>query len=188
MPLRCTGNWEVLLDTASRYCEGMPAPDLDTDMVVQLRRRERAALAAERERVAQDLHDHVIQRIFAVGLRRRLSEIAAGANSATLPVTMRVDGPVDTLVPPSIAAHVEAVVREAVSNAVRHSHGTAVGATVTVGDEVIVTVTDDGCGIGDAGRRSGLANMAARAEACSGEIVIDSTAAGTTARWRAPLP
>ncbi len=41
-----------------------------------------------------------------------------------------------------------------------------------MGDEVVLTVTDDGVGITDDGRRSGLANMAERAEAFGGSFEV----------------
>ena len=126
---------------------------------------------ADRDRIARDLHDHVIQRLFATGLqlqstlrrstdpavqrrirqaveeldetvreirtaifdlhttgdgahgglRRQLLDTAAeaAAGSGVSP-SVRMSGAVDTLVAPEIGAHAVAVVREAVSNAVRH--------------------------------------------------------------------
>ncbi|MGL1622417.1 hypothetical protein ACSTG8_23450, partial [Vibrio parahaemolyticus] len=54
------------------------------------------------------------------------------------------------------------------------------------GDRVTVVVTDDGAGIRDT-RRSGLANLAARAEARGGSLTVDTGASGTRAEWRVPL-
>lgn len=221
----------------------MVGSDSLTDMATEpaldptddLRRSERLLLAAERERIARDLHDHVIQRMFAVGLslealamrtaegevrrrleraveevddairelrssvydlrslsyagknlRRRLGDIAAAASSPSMPVTMRIDGPVDTLVSAGVAEHVEAVTREAISNAVRHSGGTEVSVRVEVGDDVTVTVTDDGHGIPADASRRGLNNLVTRAEACGGGCVVTSSGDGTVVRWSAP--
>ncbi len=201
--------------------------------------RRRYELVAERERIARDLHDHVIQRLFAVGLslqgqesrtpdpvlrdrleravqqvdeairdlrssifdlrsvtaagpknlRRRLLDIAAEVGDAGPTVAVRVDGPIDTLVPPALAEHVEAVVREAVSNAVRHSGGRTVTVTVTARDELDVRVTDDGRGIPPDVTRRGLANLADRATACDGLLTLDTgPSGGTVLRWRAPIP
>ena len=59
------------------------------------------------------------------GLRRRLLDTAAEAAAGSdLSPSVRMSGAVDTLVTPGIGAHALAVVREAVSNAVRHAGGT----------------------------------------------------------------
>lgn len=191
-----------------------------------------AELAADRERIARDLHDHVIQRLFAVGLslqgqlrdlaegavrertlraigeideaiadlrasifelrsvddsrpslRRRLSAFARRADPR---VTVRCSGPVDTVVSPELAADAEAVVREAVSNARRHSGASAVTVVVTVADRLTVTVTDDGRGIPPGAARSGLRNLAERAVSHGGSFDVDGSG-GTTLRWTVPL-
>ena len=58
-----------------------------------------------------------------------------------------------------------------------------------VGDEVLLTVTDDGVGYVDAGRRSGLRNMAERAESLGGSFAIGQVRedGGTVAVWRVPV-
>ena len=52
---------------------------------------------------------------------------------APMSPTVRIDGAVDTLVPAEVGAHAVAVVREAISNAVRHGRPTAVTLTVEAG-------------------------------------------------------
>ncbi|MFC7615698.1 GAF domain-containing protein [Actinokineospora soli] len=179
---------------------------------------------ADRDRIAHDLHDHVIQRLYASGmtlqgtlnrigspdlrerisrvveqldetvreirttifdlhtagddrprgLRRRLmdavTEIAAA--SGTTPA-VRMSGPVDTLVPPSIGDHAEAVVREAVSNAVRHASPSRIVVTVDAGQQLVVDVVDDGVGLPEHVARSGLSNLDRRARACGGRCRSD---------------
>jgi signal transduction histidine kinase len=54
-----------------------------------------------------------------------------------------------------------------------------------------VLVTDDGTGIPDGGRRSGLHNLASRAEKLGGELRIgpadpDAPAPGARLEWRVP--
>jgi len=218
------------------------------EVVGRAEQRRLAALMADRERIARDLHDQVIQRLFAVGLslqgleksiadaaareridravteideamadlrssifdlrssegdkgslKRRLTDIVAGASdAATGPrVTLRYRGPVDTVVTPELAVDVEAVVREAVSNAVRHSGASTVAVTVTASDDLKISVVDDGRGIPFGARRSGLKNLQERADACGGALVVDSierendaapgSGGGTTLRWTVPL-
>ncbi|MDD7967917.1 GAF domain-containing sensor histidine kinase [Actinomycetospora lemnae] len=202
------------------------------------RARRQLDVAADRERIAADLHDHVLQRLFALGLglqatqaRLRGQPEAAGrvneavdtidtivrdirtsifdlhavgttpglggrlraavaemsAHVETEPV-VRLSGPVDT-VPEELAVQVEAVVREGVSNAVRHGGADSVVVTVSVDDVLAVDVTDDGVGIPDTVARSGLANLTARARAFGGEASVGrrTTGTGTRLSWWAPL-
>jgi signal transduction histidine kinase len=190
---------------------------------------------SDRDRIARDLHDHVIQRLFAVGLslqgthggesadtprrisgalddlqevvqeirtaifdlhggsvtrlRQRLEE-AVVRMSADSPVraSLHVGGPL-SVVDASLTDHAEAVVRETISNVVRHAQASTVTVTVTVDDNLTITVTDDGVGIAAEITRSGLANLAARAQRCGGELqVCPGPTRGTTVTWTVPLP
>ena len=58
---------------------------------------------------------------------------------------MHYVGPL-SVVDAGLADHAEAVVREAVSNAVRHSAARTLTITVRVEDELLIEVVDDGCG------------------------------------------
>ncbi|WP_329405291.1 GAF domain-containing protein [Nocardia vinacea] len=194
---------------------------------------------SDRDRIARDLHDHVIQRLFAVGLslqstaqrarvpevksrltetiqdiqsivqdirhsifdlhspttdaptlRKRLHGIIADMiGESGLRTTVRLAGPVSVLTPP-LSEDVEAVLREAVSNAVRHASATTVSVQLRVRDDVTIEVTDDGVGVPeDFERMSGLANLATRAEQAGGSFSISKGAnGGTVLRWSAPLP
>jgi signal transduction histidine kinase len=88
-----------------------------------------------------------------------------------------------------LAQHAEAVVAEAVSNAVRHSGATRLTIEIAVADELSIDVRDNGHGIpSDNQRRSGLANMRQRAEQVGGTCRITSPAeGGTLVHWTAPL-
>ncbi len=82
------------------------------------------------------------------------------------------------------------VVNEAVSNVVRHARASHVGVHLTVFDAwVVLIVVDDGVGIGSAaGRRSGLTNLQARADARHGGFaVVDGQEGGARLRWWIPL-
>ncbi|NUR41757.1 MAG: hypothetical protein HOV73_16895, partial [Streptomyces sp.] len=91
-----------------------------------------------------------------------------------------------------------AALRETLSNAFRHAHAArmdvVVDATVTLPDGregVRLTVADDGVGIPDGGRRSGLKNLRRRAESLGGASRygpgIGEDGSGTTVVWEAPL-
>ncbi|GAA4936431.1 histidine kinase [Actinomycetospora succinea] len=202
------------------------------------RARRQLDVAADRERIAADLHDHVLQRLFALGLGlqatqarlRTHPDAASRVNEAvdqvdgivrdirtsifdlhavdgapglggrlrgavaemavhveTEPV-VRLSGPVDT-VPEALAAQVEAVVREGVSNAIRHGDAQSVIVTVSVDTVLAVGVTDDGVGIPDTVARSGLANLVARARALGGDSDVGrrSPGPGTRLTWWVPF-
>jgi signal transduction histidine kinase len=193
----------------------------------------------DRDRIARDLHDHVIQRLFAIGLslqgavpRTRVPEVKVrlteaidglqevvqeirtsifdlhGGTSTRLrqrleeairqqcgdtPIrsSLRVAGPL-SVVGSQLADHAEAVVREAVSNAVRYAGATTLEVAIGVGDDLTITVTDDGCGIGDNITPSGLTNLAERAYSLGGTFRTEAGAAGsqrpgTRLEWSAPL-
>jgi signal transduction histidine kinase len=194
---------------------------------------------ADRDRIARDLHDHVIQRLFATGLqlqstlrriedatvrervgqavgeldqtvreirtaifdlhtldegtagglRRRLLDTAAEAAAGSgLSPAVRISGPVDVLVPAEVGAHAVAVVREGVSNAVRHGHASTVTLTVEASDgHLLVDVTDDGIGIDPTCARSGLRNLEERAHKCGGTLDVRPARPGTRLVWWVPL-
>ena len=204
-------------------------------------RLRRAALLEERERIARDLHDSIIQDLFAVGLsiqsqanqidpvhdgvRRRLDEavekldetISAlrrfifdlrppvwarpGMRQQLADLVGQLSGPYDARVtldvtcPPDLLAlqlgdELLAVVKEALSNALRHSGAANIDVRVEASDHrVLVTVADDGAGFDPARARRGLglANMAGRVEAVGGSFNLD-TAPGKGTVVRASFP
>ena len=121
--------------------------------------------------------------------RIRIMELAAEA-SATLPrpVDVHFDGPIDLLMEGRLLEEATAVVRELLMNAVRHAQADVLALAVSVDERVAtVSVHDDGRGIPVNGRRSGLSNLAMRAEVLGGEMTIASKAGDTTVRWEVPL-
>lgn len=101
--------------------------------------------------------------------------------------TLSVDGP-PSLIPPRARPEVLAVLQEALSNVIRHATATAVNVTITsLGPEVRLIVTDNGRGIGELKRSSGLDNMRSRAQRLGGSCSITSNDPhGTIVDWRAP--
>lgn len=121
-------------------------------------------------------------------LRHRLIDVVAEVSGALpRPPALRFSGPVDTALSGSLADDIVGVARELLTNSVRHADADSISLDVGVdGDRVTVVVTDDGAGIRDT-RRSGLANLAARAEARGGSLTVDTGASGTRAEWRVSL-
>ena len=200
--------------------------------------QQRVMLLEDRDRIARDLHDHVIQRLFAARLGVQSVAASAGSDSGASrlntivddldetirqirttifelrgPLTpqpstvrsqvvdvidevvpmlgfspaLRFTGPVDTIVPDEVAGDLIAVVREALSNIARHAHASAAAVEVTATPaQLTVDVADNGVGIGESKRRSGLANLARRAERYGGSLTLPDHE-GTQLRWTIPL-
>ena len=204
-----------------------------------LRAQRHLAVYADRDRIAHDLHDQVIQRLFATGmalqsvtrestapivqtkLQRAVDDLdntirvirstifalqasqdappplrqqvvdtlTEATRESGLELDVHIAGPVDTLMSPDIATHTLAVLREAVSNVVRHAKATSVSVTVTVTDRLRIEVEDDGVGLDSGGRRGGLSNLADRAAQLNGELRLrqGATGGGTRLVWDVPL-
>jgi len=102
---------------------------------------------------------------------------------------VRFNGPIDTLVSEPASEHLLAVLREALSNIARHAHATSAEVDVSADATGIkLTVTDDGAGIREGGRRSGLANLRERAEQLDGTFTTAPGATGgTVLEWAVPI-
>jgi signal transduction histidine kinase len=198
--------------------------------------RGRLAVFEDRDRIGRDLHDLVIQRLFAIGLvldnasrlfdlnegaasriagavddidatikdiRRSIFELSTtesrdlraelGASVAMIAPALgftpqlRTDGPVDSVVSAELRPHLLAVVRETLSNVARHAQATSAQVLLQVGDEIVLTVSDDGRGIATGSRESGLRNMRERAESFGGTFqTLPGARGGTVVVWRVP--
>ncbi|MFF8609946.1 GAF domain-containing protein [Streptomyces sp. NPDC015346] len=213
------------------------------------RDRERLAVYEDRDRIARDLHDLVIQRLFATGmmlesaqrksvvpavrdgvgkavdeldvtiqeirtaifaLQQGPAEAPSGLrtrilreiNMAAVPLGFkpahRFLGAIDSTVGDLTGKNLIAALREALSNAFRHAEASRIEVVVDAGAElpdgtagVRLSVADDGVGIPEGGRRSGLRNLARRAESLGGSSWcgpgIGEDGGGTTVVWEAPL-
>lgn len=155
-------------------------------------RRLEAAIATLDESIAQ-----IRTIIFALtprtatdtSLRHRILDIAAECSrSLPQPVAVSFSGPVDLVVTGGVADDVVAVSRELLTNTVKHASAESVRLTVVVDDDAIqIEVDDDGRGIPDSGRRSGLANLQARAERRGGRLHIRSAPGRTSVQWNIPV-
>jgi len=101
------------------------------------------------------------------------------------------DGPVDNVSTDDLLNDVTAVLREALTNVGKHAGATTTDVLVDArGHEFRLLIRDNGRGMGDVSRASGLGNMRARAEARSGQLAVQVPAdgVGTAVEWRVPLP
>jgi signal transduction histidine kinase len=71
---------------------------------------------------------------------------------------------------------------------VRHADPTEIVITVSVSDELVIDVTDNGVGIPATVARSGLHNVASRAADAGGACAVERLpAGGTRLLWSAPV-
>jgi two-component system, NarL family, sensor histidine kinase DevS len=102
--------------------------------------------------------------------------------------SLQLDGPLDSQVPGGIREDMLHALREALSNAARHGRATRVEVTVQAGSDLRLVVHDNGTGIKETSRCSGLANLARRAEQHGGTLNVGrGESGGTELRWRVPL-
>lgn len=88
---------------------------------------------------------------------------------------------------PQNALHILRILQEALTNIVKHARARTI--TVRTGsteEQVVIEVTDDGCGFGDLREGRGIGNMRRRAHALDGDLDLSSTPSGTTVRLRIP--
>ncbi|TJZ99582.1 GAF domain-containing protein [Actinacidiphila oryziradicis] len=214
---------------------------LAMELAERRRATEQIALLEDRDRIARDLHDLAIQRLFATGmtlqsavrfvqhpeanerLLRAVDDLdetikiirstifglqshetgpavqglrvcVAGTVEEAVPVlgftpALRLEGLIDTDVPGPVREHVVAVLGEALANVARHARATAAEVSLVVRSGTLtLTVADNGVGVTEGGRRSGLRNLAERAGQLGGELTLDTPPdGGTRLVWRVPL-
>lgn len=255
LPLGGPGNIRGVLTMART--RGKPAfPTADVDVVavfgaqaavaLELASRrsdaEQLTVLEDRDRIARDLHDLVIQRLYATGMSLEgavpmttrpevtdrirhavdamddtikdirgtiyalqarsqpdaphlRSEIVSLVDEMTellgFAPALRLGSGLDSRAAAELSEQLIAVLREALSNAARHAQATRVDVTVDTDSSrrVFVLVRDNGVGMSETSRHSGLSNMAERAEKLGGTFRVSAAAGGgTEIEWRVPVP
>ncbi|MEW2582936.1 sensor histidine kinase [Streptomyces virginiae] len=216
---------------------------LALELADRRRDAEQMSMLEDHDRIARDLHDLAIQRLFATGMTlqsaqrfvehpeaserlaravddldatikiirstifglreheapargsqlrsRAVQTLDEAAASLGFAPALRMEGLIDTDVPPTVADEALAVLGEALTNVARHARATRAEVSIVAADgNLTVTVTDDGIGLPEGGRRSGLRNLAERAEKLGGQMDVGPQAEGergTRLEWRVPL-
>ena len=256
-PLGAPGNVRGVLTVGRRH-GATPFPQAQADVVASFAAQagvalelaasraeaERLSLYEDRDRIARDLHDLVIQRLYATGMSLEATMPMITRPEVASRITHAVDAMDETIkdirttifalqardapagpdlrgdivalveemtdmlgfapslrlgaglgagISPEAAEQALAALREALSNAARHAQASQVDVTADVSPDEMLTVrvTDDGIGIPAAGRRSGLRNLASRAEKLGGELRLEpadqsASPPGTRLEWRVP--
>lgn len=214
-------------------------------LAMELAERRRAAeqltLLEDRDRIARDLHDLAIQRLFATGMTlqsavrfvdhpeaserllravddldetikiirstifglraheaelrpqslrsRAAAIIESTARTLGFTPALHMEGLLDTDVPLAIVGDAVAVLAEALSNVARHSRATAAEVSVVVRSGTLtLTVLDNGVGLLADGHRSGLRNLAERAQRLGGALEAGpGPGGGTRLEWKVPI-
>ncbi len=203
------------------------------------RQAERMAVFEDRDRIAKDLHDLVIQRLYATGMSLQgtislisMPEVADRVSGAVdalddtireirsaifalhshtdakpaslrsrilyaaqemapalgFAPSVRLDGSLEEAVPAEVAEQLLTAIRESLANVARHASASHAELAVAVGEQVKLTVTDDGVGITPGGRRSGLRNLEDRAIGLGGALAaVAILGGGTELVWQVPL-
>lgn len=222
---------EMAADFAGRISVAMQLASARAD-------QQRLLLFEDRSRIARDLHDHVIQQLFAAGLelqnvagalepgaiadrvsrsidtldatiarirtvifalsrthsdnptlRHRIIDLANELADA-LPPEPQIEftGPVDLVITDSIADDIVAVAREALTNVVKHASAEHVSLLIAVTENLVsLEIVDDGVGVSEVKRRSGLANLQQRALRRGGTFSFDSRVGQTHILWSVPM-
>jgi signal transduction histidine kinase len=256
-PLGAPGNVRGVLTVGRRH-GAPPFPQAQADVVASFAAQagvalelaasraeaERLSLYQDRDRIARDLHDLVIQRLYATGMSLEGTmpmitkpEVASRISNAVdamdetikdiratifalqthdaagqvylrgdivvlveemtpllgFAPSLRLGAGLGTPVNPELAWEVLAALREALSNAARHAQARQIDVTVDADLDGILTVLviDDGAGIPAGVHRSGLRNLAERAEDLGGKLRLSpadpaAPAPGTRLEWRVP--
>jgi len=254
-PLGVPGNVRGVF-TIGRRRGSTPFPQAAVDMVASFaaqagialeladRRRdaERLLVFDDRERIARDLHDQVIQRLYAAGLAlegmaplavtpaasTRIQHVVDELDNAIADIrttifslhartkdnppslraqiahvaeemtpilgfapVVRLGGGLEDNVSAEQGEHLLAVLREGLSNAARHASASQVEVGAEAESEVRLRISDNGIGIANDVRRSGLDNLAERAVRLGGTLVVEAadpaTGKGAALDWRVPL-
>ena len=239
---RCQGKPPLPQSAASVVAAFAAQAAVALELAARRADAEQLTVFEDRDRIARDLHDLVIQRLYATGMslegmmpminrrevadrvrnavdamddtirdiratifalqsrgRARVPQLRADivalademAEMLGFPPALRLGSGLDSRASSELSEQVLAVLREALSNAARHAGATQVDVMVDTDAAGFLTVLvrDNGRGIQETTRRSGLANMAERAEKLGGRLrVSPAESGGTELEWKVPVP
>jgi signal transduction histidine kinase len=234
MALRATGSVPFSAEAAAVTESFARQAALALHLAESQRTERRLARLEDRERLAVELQDNLIQRLFAVGMlvesvsrqldsaglqakldqaaheldatikqtretiqslqasadpdhpelrQRLLAAIREATASTAVRPSVRLDGPLDALVPPEIADGAVELLRKAVAHGVRHG-ATTVSVSVVASDTLAVTVSDNAAA-SPAGEW--LRDLADQATGFGGALTLSPVGTGCRLVWQVPL-
>jgi len=157
---------------------GMAEHQLDNDpvrareLIVSARHKVQGSIAEMRQ-IGRGLHPAILE---DRGIDAALSAIVS---NAPIPISVHVDPDLDLST--DVAETVYFVVNEALANVMKHANARVASVHVTrVGDDVRVTIHDDGVGGVDPSKGTGIAGIRARINAVDGTGTVSSPPGGPT--------
>jgi signal transduction histidine kinase len=158
------------LGMAEHHLEG--DPDRARELIVSARQKVQGSIGELRQ-LGRGLHPAILE---DRGIDAALSAIVA---NSSIPISVHVDP--DLELSTDVAETVYFVVNEAVANVMKHAKARVASVHVTkVGDDVRVTVHDDGEGGADPSKGTGIAGIRARVNAVDGTCNVTSPRGGPT--------
>jgi len=172
-------------ETAARVLDG--DPERARRQIATVVELSRAAMAEMRELVFE-LRPADLDSGGLVETLRKHVDVLSRVHE--LPIELAVDCPGELR--PALEDQLYRIAQEAISNALKHAGPSQLSVDLSTPDgQVVLTVSDDGCGFDSAsprvGQRLGLTSMRERATALGGTLVVESTpGSGTTVRLEVP--
>jgi signal transduction histidine kinase len=158
-------------------------PSEVAELTAQLARAERglAAVLEELREISMGIHPAILSR---GGLRAALTALA---HRSLVPVEL--DLRAERRLPEHLEVAAYYVVSEALTNAAKHAHASAVHVELEAHNAIVrLAIRDDGIGGADPGHGSGLVGLSDRIEALGGTLQVTSpTGSGTTLLIQIPI-
>ena len=158
------------LGMAEHHLDG--DPDRARELIVSARHKVQGSIAEMRQ-IGRGLHPAILE---DRGIDAALSAIVS---NSPIPISVHVDPDLDLST--DVAETVYFVVNEALANVMKHAKASVASVHVTrVGNDVRVTIHDDGVGGVDPSKGTGIAGIRARINAVDGTGTVSSPPGGPT--------
>jgi signal transduction histidine kinase len=171
----------IALGLDLQHVRGTMRADPSATSDLERMERDLGSILEDLRELSRGLHPPLLSR---AGLDLSLRELARRS-----PIPVQLDLELSERPPTAVETAVYYVVSEALTNAIRHSHASAITVTITRDRATLhAAVADDGVGGAEPGGGSGLVGLADRVNALGGRFAFDSPAGhGTRIAVELPL-